>query len=64
MSSNVVALPVKSRLELRHNTTPEQMRAMVRDLALWMYDHGVENFAITREPGTAKFLTTIDGRPT
>lgn len=63
MSSNVVALPVKSRLELKHNTTPDQMRTMVRDLALWMYDHGVEHFAISREPGTAKIVLTVDGSP-
>lgn len=61
MSGNVVALPVKSRLELRHNTTPEQMRAMVRDLALWMYDHGVSHLSILRDD--KKALITIDGEP-
>lgn len=60
--SNVIALPVKSPLEQRHGTTPEQMRAMVRDLSLWMHDQGVEHFTIQRKPGTAQVLLTIDGR--
>jgi hypothetical protein len=45
----------------RHGTTPEQTRAMIRELALWMYDHGVGDVALARTPGTAKF--TVDGKP-
>nr|WP_319566275.1 hypothetical protein [uncultured Rhodoferax sp.] len=62
-ANNVVSLPAKSRLELKHNTTPGQMRAMVRDLVLWMYDNGVEHMHIARETGTAKIMLTVDGAP-
>lgn len=63
MSNNIVQLPKAHPLVARHATTPEQMRALVRDLALWMYDHGVENVALARTPGTAKIMVTVDGSP-
>lgn len=63
MTGNVVTLPAKTALERRHRTTEAEMRAMVRNLALWMHDQGVENIALTRTPGTALFKLTIDGRP-
>lgn len=49
------------RLKNKHNTSPEQLKVMVRELFLWMYDHDVASVEVRRE-GT-KALIVIDGRP-
>lgn len=61
MTASVIPMPTLHPLVARHGTTPEQLRAMVRDLALWMHEHGVEHVALAREPGTAKFVVSVDG---
>lgn len=59
MSDNVIALPIKSRLEIKHNTTQAELHAMIRPIFLWMHDHGISSVVIERED--AKALVTIDG---
>ncbi len=59
--SNVTAMPIKSRLELEHNTTPKQLQDLVRPLFLWMHDHGIDKVAIDRDGPLAN--VTINGTP-
>lgn len=49
------------RLKNKHDTSPEQLKAMVRELFLWMHDHDVASVQVLRDG--AKALIVIDGRP-
>lgn len=63
LAGNVVPLPAPHPLVARHGTTPLEMRALVRELALWMHDRGVEDVHLSRAPGTAQIMLTVDGAP-